>query len=154
MKRTNSCSKKKHLKNLMVIWLETRPRILMRLKETKAGKQASVEWVWGTSVKTAAQSALSCTCWSVLSVCELCWTCGLDCSRPLSFCFSCIFIDSLFQRSYACLRTENSYYNEMVVPGVLGFLMLQGSENSSGLLGICKSTPRPSQCVKKYPIPF
>lgn len=59
-----------------------------------------------------------------------------------------------FRGSYACLRTENSYYNEMVVPGVLGFPMLQGSENSSGLLGVCKSTPRPSQCVKKFPIPF
>lgn len=103
----------------------------MRRKETRAGKQASVEGVWGTSVKTAVQSSLPCTCWSVLGVCELCWICGLDCSR-----------------------TENSHCNEMVVPGALGFLVLQGSENSSSLLGVCKSTARPSQCVKKLTIPF
>lgn len=52
------------------------------------------------------------------------------------------------------LFKNGHYHNEMFVLGALRFLKLQGSENSTALLGIRKSAPRLSQFVKKLTIPF
>lgn len=121
MKRTNSCFRRKHLKNLMVICLETRrPRSLMRPKETKAGKQASMEWVWAPVWKLQCSLPRLGSCWSALSVCELCWICGLIAQDPSHPVVPPCFTDSLFQSSYPCLRMDTLIMKCLYL-GHLGF---------------------------------